>query len=69
MKVYVNGQPRDIAIDYCVLDLLRELQLEGGQVAVEINRRIIARSDWRGTALKEGARIEVVHFVGGGSEP
>jgi thiamine biosynthesis protein ThiS len=37
------------------------------RVAVELNLEIVPRSQWETTALKNGDKLEVVHFVGGGS--
>jgi thiamine biosynthesis protein ThiS len=37
------------------------------RVAVELNRDIVPRDRWAATLLKEGDRLEVVHFVGGGA--
>jgi thiamine biosynthesis protein ThiS len=36
-------------------------------VAVEHNGEIVPRAGWAGTTLNGGDRLEVVHFVGGGS--
>jgi thiamine biosynthesis protein ThiS len=36
-------------------------------VAVEHNGEIVARAGWGEAVLGEGDRLEVVHFVGGGS--
>ena len=40
--------------------------LPGDRVAVEHNGEIVPRSNWTETALNNGDRLEVVHFVGGG---
>ena len=37
------------------------------RVAVELNRDIVQRDRWTETLLKDGDRLEIVHFVGGGS--
>src|SRR6185295_8753031 len=37
-------------------------------VAVERNRRIVPRADWESVSVSSGDELEVVHFVGGGSE-
>jgi thiamine biosynthesis protein ThiS len=36
-------------------------------VAVELNREIAPRSTWAETKLNDGDRLEIVHFVGGGT--
>jgi thiamine biosynthesis protein ThiS len=40
--------------------------MKGDRVAVEMNREIVPRAQWQATALKDGDRLEIVHFVGGG---
>jgi sulfur carrier protein len=37
------------------------------RVAVELNLEIVPRSRWEATLLKDGDKLEVVHFVGGGA--
>jgi hypothetical protein len=34
---------------------------------VELNGEIVARAVWAESLLNDGDRVEVVHFVGGGS--
>jgi thiamine biosynthesis protein ThiS len=36
------------------------------RVAVELNRDIVTRDRWADTALNDGDKLEMVHFVGGG---
>jgi len=43
--------------------------MKADRVAVELNLDIAPRDRWRETTLKEGDRLEIVHFVGGGSNP
>ena len=47
-------------------DLLRELELEPGRVAVERNRGVVPRATHSATKLQAGDELEVVTFVGGG---
>ena len=72
LKVTINGQPREfeaLAAGAAVLDLIAELGLKGDRVALELNGEIAARTAWGKTTLADGDKIEVVHFVGGGSSP
>ena len=46
--------------------LIEALGMKGDRVAVELNREIVLRPNWSGAALKDGDRLEIVHFVGGG---
>ncbi|MBV9886328.1 MAG: sulfur carrier protein ThiS [Acidobacteria bacterium] len=64
--IQVNGETRAAIMDGTVLDLLRELGLEDGRVAIERNLEILPRQKWKETKVLAGDRYEIVHFVGGG---
>jgi thiamine biosynthesis protein ThiS len=40
--------------------------MQAERVAVELNREIVPRADWPKAALRDGDKLEIVHFVGGG---
>jgi len=65
-QIVVNGVARQAPAGQTLLELLRELQLEPSRVAVEMDRRIVKRSEWETLELPAGAKIEIVQFVGGG---
>jgi thiamine biosynthesis protein ThiS len=67
MKIQINGQDRDCSAALSLTGLLVELSLKTDRVAVELNQRIVAREEWANTTLQEGDRLEIVHFVGGGT--
>ena len=64
--IIVNGERRETPQGATVADLLRDLNLHTGRVAVERNLEILPRSLWPNTAIQPGDRYEIVHFVGGG---
>jgi thiamine biosynthesis protein ThiS len=64
--IYVNGETRPATTGATVIDLLRELGLEDGRVAIERNLEILPRQKWNETLVIAGDRYEIVHFVGGG---
>ena len=66
MNVVVNGEETEVADGASVVEVVSALGLKAERVAVEVNHKIIRRADWISTALSEGDRVEVVHFVGGG---
>jgi len=63
----VNGEKRQFASPISVEQLLSKLQIDSKKVALERNLEIVPRSCYRDTMLKEGDRIEIVHFIGGGN--
>ena len=65
MRLVINAEERELAASN--LDtLIAELGMKADRVAVELNREIVPRARWGETALHEGDRLEIVHFVGGG---
>jgi sulfur carrier protein len=67
MKIQINGQDRDCSAPLSLAVLLVELGMKTDRVAVELNQKIVAREQWASTTLQEGDRLEIVHFVGGGT--
>lgn len=66
MQIVLNGEPREVAEGLTVLGLLNSLGLDPGRVAVELDALILKKPDWPHRTLHPGARLEIVHFVGGG---
>lgn len=70
MQLLINGQSREfaqLAEGSSIDDLIAGLGLKGDRVAVEFNGAIVSRSEWPKTPLANGDKLEIVHFVGGGS--
>lgn len=68
MKIYLNGEPREVPEHLNMAQLLEWLKLPDDRVAVERNREIASRSTWAETLIQPDDRLEVVHFVGGGTQ-
>ena len=66
MKVMINGEVREVSEGLTVLALLAELGIQKERVAVELNLDIVPKGRFGDTILKDGDRIEIVSFVGGG---
>jgi len=66
MKLIINGEEKSLEKVSSVSDLLHQLGLKADRVAVELNREIAARASWDSIQLKDGDRLEIVQFVGGG---
>ncbi|HEV2884649.1 MAG TPA: sulfur carrier protein ThiS [Pyrinomonadaceae bacterium] len=64
----MNGQGRDVDDEMALPKLITELELKPEQIAVEINREVVRRANWNETVLREGDKVEIVHFVGGGNQ-
>lgn len=66
MKVFLNGETREIAKGLDLEELVDHLSLPTQRVAVELNKAVVRRADWKSTKINEFDTIEVIHFVGGG---
>ncbi len=66
ITISVNGEARSAKPGASVADLLREIGLDSGRVAIERNLEILPRPQWAQTLLEPGDRYEIVQFVGGG---
>jgi len=66
MTLQINGQPREFADGITLSALVEQLDLKADRLAVELNLDIVSRSRWAATTLKDGDKLEIVHFVGGG---
>ena len=67
MKLTINGDSRDFSDGLTLAALIAQLGMKSDRVAVELNLEIVPRPQWENTQLKDGDKLEVVHFVGGGS--
>jgi len=72
MNLQINGERRAFAdpaqpAAFTLADLVESLGMKSDRVAVELNREIVRRDRWPETPLKDGDRLEIVHFVGGGN--
>ena len=68
MKLQINGDSREFSSPLTLAGLVEQLGMKQDRVAVELNHEIVSRDRWQQTNLVEGDRLEIVHFVGGGSK-
>lgn len=65
MRVVVNGDPCEVPDGLTVATLLEHLAIVG-LVAVEVDQEVVPRASRAAHPLRDGASVEIVHFVGGG---
>lgn len=66
MKLFVNGEAREIVHAQNVAELIDELGLPAPATLVEHNGLALRRSEWLARPLAEGDRIELIRIVAGG---
>ena len=69
MTLIINGEEKTLASELTLAELVQQLGMKPDRIAVELNREIVPRPKWPAIQLKNGDRLEIVHFVGGGCAP
>jgi thiamine biosynthesis protein ThiS len=67
MKIFLNGEEREFDKENMTIkDLVEELKIKAPNFAVAVGIDVIPKSEYETYQLKEGDKVEVVTFVGGG---
>ena len=68
MQVVINGEPREVEPGLTVDVLIGSMRraAEGRGLAVAVDGEVVPRGAWDHTALRAGARVEIVAAVQGG---
>ena len=64
--ITVNGKQIQLISEMSVADYLEQNNYQIKRIAVEMNGDILPKYSYSDTMLKDGDRLEVVSFVGGG---
>ena len=64
--IIVNGKQIQLTSEMSVADYLEQNNYQINRIAVEMNEEILPKYSYSDTMLKDGDRLEVVTFVGGG---
>jgi len=66
ISVTINGEVREVPAEIDLDHMLELFSLPNQRIAIELNNGVVRRKDWPNTLVRDGDKIEVVHFVGGG---
>ncbi len=66
MQITVNGDRLEVPGPVTVTELLTRLDIDPRRVAVEHNLAVLRRAAFGDTLVRDGDRVEIVNFVGGG---
>ena len=64
--ITVNGKQIQLTAEMSVADYLEQNNYQINRIAVEMNEEILPKYSYSETMLKDGDRLEVVTFAGGG---
>jgi cysteine synthase A len=68
MKVIINGNSEEAINGTNIATVLKGKNIRPEVVAVELNDEIIEREKYEKTKLKDGDKMEIVYYMGGGNE-
>jgi len=66
VKLIVNGDKKEFDEDIKLLEVLEKLDLVGKVMAAAVNMEIVKQDTWQSYILKDGDKLELLDFVGGG---
>ena len=64
--ITINGKQIQLTSEMSVADYLEQNNYQINRIAVEMNEEILPKYSYSETMLKDGDRLEIVTFVGGG---
>lgn len=66
MKITVNGEEKNYEKELTLLELMKDLDIEEKVMAAAVNMNIVKQDSWGSHLLKDGDKLELLDFVGGG---
>lgn len=67
IKISVNGKKEELETQMRITELLKKKDIRPQVATVEVNDKIVQRKDYECKILKDNDRVEIVFFIGGGS--
>ena len=65
-KIQLNGRKITLRSKCSIYELLKRFKLNNKKVAIEHNKIIVPRANYKKKYLRNNDKLEVVHFIGGG---
>ena len=66
MNIIVNGESKEFEENITLISTLEKLSLVGKVMAAAVNMEIVKQDAWDKYVLKDGDKLELLDFVGGG---
>ncbi len=66
MKILLNGKEKKLASTINLKQMIEQFCQQSSRVIAEVNGQIVKSPQWEKIHLKDGDKIELVNFVGGG---
>lgn len=66
MNIIVNGETKEFEENITLISVLESLSLRDKVMAAAVNMEIVKQDSWDKYLLKDGDKLELLDFVGGG---
>ena len=66
MKLFINGESMEFENGKNIAEILAILGVESQIFAITLNAKLVKKEDYEHTILKDGDKIEMLQFMGGG---
>ena len=66
MKITVNGETKEFEKGLSLQDIMQKLGIAEKVMAAAVNMEVVKKQEWQKFSPREGDKIELLHFVGGG---
>jgi sulfur carrier protein len=66
MIIVVNGENKEFNSSMSLKDIIEFLQIEDKVMAAAVNMDIVKKENWNDFIPKDGDKLELLQFVGGG---
>ena len=66
IQIYINGKKKNINSNFNLINIVEKYSLKNKLIAVEINREVIPKSNYKTKKINKNDRIEILELIGGG---
>ena len=66
MKLIINGEIKEFNNNINLHQIIKDLKIESKVMAAAVNMDIVKKDNWCNFIPKDGDKIELLQFVGGG---
>jgi len=65
MELIINGTMQNLEVK-TIQDVVEHFGLSSKPIVIEADGEVLVSEQWEHTTVRDGMKIELVHFVGGG---
>ena len=66
IQIYINGKRKLVKINLKLINILKDLSLKDKFIAIEINKVVIPKSQYKTKDINQNDKIEILEMIGGG---